>query len=71
MPPWSVPRVLRDPAPSAALSAFGADGLEFTVGFWIADPENGSLGLRSDINRAILAFALRAHPRSKSLTRSG
>lgn len=57
------PRVLRDPAPSAALSAFGADGLEFTVGFWIADPENGSLGLRSDINRAILS-ALRA-------TRSG
>ena len=53
------PRVLRDPAPSAALSAFGADGLEFTVGFWIADPENGSLGLRSDINRAILS-ALRA-----------
>ena len=36
------------------------DGLEFTVGFWIADPENGTLGLRSDINRAILA-ALRAH----------
>ena len=54
------PRVLRDPAPSVALSAFGADGLEFTVGFWIADPENGSLGLRSTINRAILS-ALRAH----------
>ena len=30
------PRVLRDPAPSAALSAFGADGLEFTVGFWLS-----------------------------------
>jgi small-conductance mechanosensitive channel len=43
-------RVLRDPAPSVALSAFGADGLEFTVGFWIADPENGQLGLRSQIN---------------------
>jgi small-conductance mechanosensitive channel len=53
-------RVLRDPAPSVALSAFGADGLEFTVGFWIADPENGALGLRSEINRAILS-ALRAH----------
>ena len=53
-------RVLRDPAPSVALSAFGADGLEFTVGFWIADPENGALGLRSEINRAILT-ALRAH----------
>ncbi|MFN4119371.1 MAG: mechanosensitive ion channel family protein [Acidovorax sp.] len=54
------PRVLREPAPSAALSAFGADGLEFTLGFWIADPENGSLGLRSAINRAILD-ALRRH----------
>ncbi|GAB3367003.1 MULTISPECIES: mechanosensitive ion channel family protein [Giesbergeria] len=53
-------RVLRDPAPSVALSAFGADGLEFTVGFWIADPENGLLGLRSQINLAILR-ALQTH----------
>lgn len=48
------PRVLRDPAPGVSLSAFGADGLEFTVGFWITDPENGLLGLRSEINLAIL-----------------
>jgi small-conductance mechanosensitive channel len=48
------PRVLADPAPSVALSAFGADGLEFTLGYWIADPENGQLNLRSLINRAIL-----------------
>lgn len=52
----SHPRVLRDPAPSASLSAFGADGLEFTLGYWIADPENGQLGLRSDINKSILAL---------------
>lgn len=48
------PRVLTDPAPSVALSAFGADGLEFTVIYWIDDPENGQLNLKSDINRAIL-----------------
>lgn len=54
------PRVLRDPLPSVSLSAFGADGLEFTVGFWITDPENGLLGLRSEINLAILR-ALQAH----------
>ena len=48
------PRVLQDPAPSAALSAFGADGLEFTVIYWIEDPEKGQLNLKSDINRAIL-----------------
>ena len=53
-------RVLRDPAPSVALSAFGADGLEFTVGYWIGDPENGQGNLRSLVNLAILA-ALRAN----------
>ncbi|WP_051603292.1 mechanosensitive ion channel family protein [Simplicispira psychrophila] len=56
----AAPRVLHEPAAHAALSAFGADGLEFTLGFWIADPENGALGLRSQINVAILQ-ALRAH----------
>ncbi|MDP2370327.1 mechanosensitive ion channel family protein [Rhodoferax sp.] len=54
------PRVVREPAPAAMLSSFGADGLEFTVGYWIADPQNGSLGLKSAINVAILK-ALRAH----------
>lgn len=53
-------RVLRDPAPSIFLSAFGADGLEFTVGYWLRDVQNGQMNLRSDINRAILA-ALRAN----------
>lgn len=53
-------RVLRDPAPTIFLSAFGADGLEFTVGYWVRDVQNGQLNLRSDINRAILA-ALRAN----------
>lgn len=47
-------RVLREPAPSVALSSFGVDGLEFTVGYWIADPESGQLNLRSLINLAIL-----------------
>ena len=53
-------RVLADPAPITMLSNFGADGLEFTVGYWIADPERGLGGLKSDINLAILA-ALRAN----------
>ncbi len=54
------PRVLADPEPSVALSAFGADGLEFTVGYWMADPENGQLNLRSLVNLAILQ-SLRAN----------
>lgn len=47
-------RVLKEPVPSVALSQFGADGLEFTIVYWIADPENGQLGLRSEINLQIL-----------------
>jgi small-conductance mechanosensitive channel len=53
-------RVLKDPAPNAFLSQFGADGLEFTVSYWIGDPENGQLALRSTINMLILA-SLREH----------
>jgi small-conductance mechanosensitive channel len=52
-------RVLTDPPPTVALSAFGIDGLEFTVGYWIGDPENGQLNVRSQVNIAILR-ALRA-----------
>jgi small-conductance mechanosensitive channel len=53
-------RVLKDPEPAVALSNFGADGLEFTLGYWIADPENGHLNLRSSINLEILKL-LREH----------
>jgi len=49
-----VPRVLADPAPAVQLANFGADGLDLTVSFWIADPENGQGGVRSDVNLAIL-----------------
>ena len=53
-------RVLKDPAPSVTLINFGADGLEFKVGYWIGDPEKGSDGLKSLINLEILRL-LRAH----------
>lgn len=56
----SQPRVLREPAPAVQLANFGADGLEFTVGYWIDDLENGQGNLRSDINLAILK-TLREH----------
>lgn len=46
----SVPRVLSDPGPAALLTAFGADGLELTVHFWIGDPENGQGPVRSEVN---------------------
>lgn len=53
-------RVLPDPPPFVGLSNFGADALEFTVGYWMDQPETGALGLRSEVNLAILK-ALRAH----------
>jgi small-conductance mechanosensitive channel len=48
-------RVLAEPAPTASLSNFGADGLEFTLGYWVDDVDRGQLNLRSEINLAILA----------------
>jgi small-conductance mechanosensitive channel len=50
----AVPRVVPDPGPTVQLSAFAADGLELTIPFWIADPENGQGNVRSEVNRAIL-----------------
>ena len=47
-------RALADPAAGANLTQFAPDGLEFTVNYWINDPENGQQNLRSDINLAIL-----------------
>ena len=50
----SAPRVLSDPGPGARLVEFGADGLRFSVFFWIDDPNNGQTNVRSDVNLAIL-----------------
>ena len=52
-------RVLREPVPNAHLTAFGADGLEFTLNYWIDDPHNGQMNVRSEVNMRVLA-ALRA-----------
>lgn len=49
-----VKRVLSEPGPAVLLTQFAADGLELTVSFWIADPENGQGGVRSEVNLAIL-----------------
>ena len=53
-------RVLREPEPGVNLTNFGADGLEFTLNYWMTDPENGQQNLRSLVNLAILS-ALREH----------
>ncbi|MHB1199558.1 MAG: mechanosensitive ion channel family protein [Polaromonas sp.] len=53
-------RVASNPGPGANLTNFGADGLEFTLNYWITDPENGQQNLRSRVNLAVLQ-ALREH----------
>jgi small-conductance mechanosensitive channel len=49
-----VPRVDRRQAPAVHLTAFAPDGLELTISFWVADPENGQQNVRSAVNLAIL-----------------
>lgn len=51
----SVARVLVQPEPAALLSNFAPDGLEFTLVYFIADPDAGQLNVRSDVNLAVLA----------------
>ena len=53
-------RVLKDPGPAVNLTNFGPDGLEFTLNYWMTDPENGQQNLRSLVNLSALA-ALRQH----------
>ena len=53
-------RVITEPGPTVALSAFGADGLEFTLGYWIHEEEGGLLNVKSLIHQGILQ-GLRAY----------
>ncbi|WP_233492965.1 mechanosensitive ion channel family protein [Chromobacterium sp. ATCC 53434] len=47
------PRVLKTPAANAFVTLFADSGINLELGFWVADPENGFMGLKSDINLAI------------------
>jgi small-conductance mechanosensitive channel len=49
-----VPRVLAEPAPAVQLTEFAADGINLSISFWIADPENGPGNVRSEVNLAVL-----------------
>ena len=66
-------RVLKDPSPSVQLSQFAAEGMEFTLLYWINDPNLGQGNVRSDVNLAILhrlrqrGIALAAPPRAATV----
>lgn len=47
------PRVLADPPPKSFLVAFGESGIDLRLALWIQDPQEGSLGVMSEINREI------------------
>lgn len=46
-------RVLTEPAPAFFIKQFATNGIDIELAFWIKDPDQGSLALRSDINLAI------------------
>lgn len=48
-----IPRLLAEPAPSSFLVLFGDNGIEYELAGYIADPQNGKLGVQSALNRAI------------------
>jgi small-conductance mechanosensitive channel len=47
------PRVLADPPAKSFVFQFADSGIVLELGFWIADPEEGSLQIKSDIHLAI------------------
>ena len=47
-------RVLPKPAPAAYLVNFAADGLEFSLSYYINDPSNGQINVRSAVHIAML-----------------
>lgn len=47
------PRVLAEPQPQAFVSGFADSGINLELGLWIADPQEGTLGVRSAINLMI------------------
>jgi small-conductance mechanosensitive channel len=49
------PRVLAEPAPRASLAEFADNSIKLELGVWIEDPLQGTLGVRSNIQRAALA----------------
>ncbi len=54
-------RVLADPAPSVNLIEFADSGITLELSVWIADPEAGQVGLRSQINMDIWREFQNAH----------
>ncbi|MDQ2819123.1 MAG: mechanosensitive ion channel [Pseudomonadota bacterium] len=51
--PVGIDRVLEVPAPGVSIARFAPDGYELSLGFWIADAQNGQGGVVGEVNRRI------------------
>ena len=49
----SVPRVLADPPPVCYFEAFGESSLDFSVRYWIVDPNEGIINVRAPVMMAL------------------
>ena len=48
-----VPRVMSDPEPVCWFEAFGESSLDFSLRYWIADPDNGIINVRAPVMLAL------------------
>jgi small-conductance mechanosensitive channel len=48
------PRALKDPAPIAVVTGFGADGIDLEVSLWVGNPEAGGGTIQSDVAQQVL-----------------
>jgi small-conductance mechanosensitive channel len=49
----TVRRVMSKPEPEVYLTSLGRDGLSFTLGFFINDPDDGQMNVKSEVNFAV------------------
>ncbi|HJV25225.1 MAG TPA: mechanosensitive ion channel domain-containing protein [Aromatoleum sp.] len=47
------PRVLPDPTPKAFVVSFGDNGIDLRLSVWVSDPQEGTLGVISEINLTV------------------
>jgi small-conductance mechanosensitive channel len=52
----SVPRVLKDPAPTVWMADFGDSSVDFVIHCWISDPEDGIGNIRSAVLKKLWAL---------------
>ena len=48
-----IDRILENPAPKIFLKEFGDSSVNLEIKFWIKDPENGIMNIKSEVNRNI------------------